>query len=318
MRDESELLAKKLLREQDFTHKSCFELIRKVKFKGPGAQQSAITSKARGPNGSAQYAVPGVFCHGDVTGITNKTKDHPELTKYLCAYIKSIGVDEPFSSLCINHGSSVKIHTVSHNKYDSVSFSVGLGDYSEDGIGNHDEGVQGDGVRKKLPNGTMGLGRIMDTKRKLVKFNPKDYLCLEKWEGDRWSITAYTNRACHKLSDEEIGALRKLGFVTQKPICPSSPAHKPRDPDDGLLLFELYESDKSTKCHRKRKQKTSFILLKRICLRMPILSQVFWTTQQTSRLRYRRVVVDLPKDPPVPQMSAPSRLLRSHPQKFCA
>ena len=224
--DESELLAKKLLTEKDFTHKSCLELISKARFKGPGAQRSAITSKAGGPNGSAQYAVLGVFCHGGVAGISNKTKDHPELTKYLCAYMKSIGVDEPFSSLCINHGSSVKIHTDSHNKYDSVSFSLGLGDYNEGGIWIHDEGVQGDGVRKKLPNGTIGLGRTTDTKCKLVKFNPKDYLCLEKWEGDRWSITAYTNRACHKLSDEEIGALRKLGFVMQKPSFPSSPAHK--------------------------------------------------------------------------------------------
>ena len=73
------------------------------------------------------------------------------------------------------HGSSVKVHKDARNKYDSVNFSIGLGDYREGGIWINDDNAQGDGVRKKLPDGSMGLGRIVDTKNKLVSFNPKDH-----------------------------------------------------------------------------------------------------------------------------------------------
>ena len=47
--DESESTAKRLTQEEDYSNKSCLELIPKVKFKGPGAQRSAVTSSTRGP-----------------------------------------------------------------------------------------------------------------------------------------------------------------------------------------------------------------------------------------------------------------------------
>ena len=80
----------------------------------------------------------------------------------------------------------------------------------------------------------MCLGRIVDTMNKLVRFHPKDYRCV----GNRWSITAYTNRACHKLTGEEFEVLRRFGFVIQKTSLPSSPAPKLVDPDEDLTLFE--------------------------------------------------------------------------------
>ena len=43
----------------------------------------------------------------------------------------SKGVDEPFSSICVNHGSPVKVHKDAHNKCDSVNFALGVGDYNE-------------------------------------------------------------------------------------------------------------------------------------------------------------------------------------------
>ena len=43
--EESELRAKKLLADQDFSHKSCLDVISKARFKGQGAQHKAITAK---------------------------------------------------------------------------------------------------------------------------------------------------------------------------------------------------------------------------------------------------------------------------------
>ena len=139
----------------------------------------------------------------------------------------------------------MKVHKDSHNKFDSVNATIGLGDYQDGGLWIHDDDVGQDGIRKKLPNGFYVSGKVHDTRHKLVKFNPKVYHSVEKWGGDRWSVTAYTNRACHKLSEEQMSNLRRLGFVVQKQSLPTSPAPKPVDPDDDLTLAEFHESDKT-------------------------------------------------------------------------
>ena len=124
--------------------------------------------------------------------------------------MKAIGVDEPFSSICINHGSLVKVHKDSRNKYESVNATIGLGDDQDGGFWVHEEGTVENGVRKKLPDGSFGSGQIFDTRNKLVKFDLKVYHSVEEWGGDPWSIAAYTNRACHKLSSEELGILGQI------------------------------------------------------------------------------------------------------------
>ena len=77
----------------------------------------------------------------------------------------------------------MKVHKDSHNKFDSVNATIGLGDYQDGGLWIHDDNVGEDGIRKKLPNGSYGCGKVHDTRHKIVKFNPKVYHSVEKWGG---------------------------------------------------------------------------------------------------------------------------------------
>ena len=104
------------------------------------------------------------------------------------------------------------------------------------------EGDEG-AAKRKLPDGTFAHGRVCEEKGKLITFDPKSFHRVETCKGDRWSITAYVNRACHKLQTEERERLSKLGFVLpSKASVPAPPKH---DPDDDETLFEFAESDKT-------------------------------------------------------------------------
>ena len=124
---------------------------------------------------------------------------------------------------------------------------MSMGDFQGGGLWIHDKDLrEGDGqaVKRKLPDGNFAYGKILEEKGKLITFNPKSFHRVEPWKGDRWSITAYVNRACHKLQIEERERLSKLGFVLpSKASVPAPPKH---DPDDDLTLFEFAESDKTT------------------------------------------------------------------------
>ena len=70
----------------------------------------------------------------------------------------------------------------------------------------------------------------------LVRFNPKTYHCVVPWKGDRWSITAYVNRAVPKRQSDEILKLRSCGFSVSKRA--AIPAPVP-DPEDDRVLEDL-------------------------------------------------------------------------------
>ena len=226
---ESEALASQLAKDQDFSVAACQRLLALVKFKKDATQRSVV----QGKKSKSEYIILGVYARGGVQGITRKSDDHPKLTEYLCRFLKHL------SSICINHGSSVKVYKDIHNKTDATNVTMSLGDFQGGELWVHDEGLgEGDqhAVKRRLPDGNFAYGRISEVKGKLITFDPKSF--------HRWSITAYVNRACHKLQNEERERLSRLGFVL--PSKASVPAPPKTDPDDDLTLFEFAESDKTT------------------------------------------------------------------------
>ena len=232
---ESEALASQLAKDHDFSLAACQKLLSSVTFKKDPLQRSVVKEN----KGKGEYIILGVFAHGGVQGITRKSNEHPRLTEYLCKFLKHHGVRTDFSSICINHGSSVKVHKDIHNKSDTTNVTMTLGDFEGGGLWIHDpslsEGDEG-AVKRQLPDGSYGHGRIEQGKGKLVTFDPKTFHRVEPWKGDRWSVTAYVNRACHELQSEERERLSKLGFrLPSKASVPAPPKH---DPDDDLTLPE--------------------------------------------------------------------------------
>ena len=128
---DSEALASQL---DDFSLAACQRLLASVKFKKDPIQRSFVKeNKSR-----SEYIMLGVYAHGGLQGITRKSDDHPKLIEYLCKFLKHHGAKDNFSSICINHGSSVKVHKDIHNKSDTTNVTMSLGNFEGGGLWIHD------------------------------------------------------------------------------------------------------------------------------------------------------------------------------------
>ena len=234
---DSEQLANDLLKDRDFSHKSCLKLLRSLKYKPSKSNRLSVSNKSK-TNDDVEYIVLGTFAHGGVQGITNITHKNQKACQYINAYLGSHGMSGDCSSLCINHGSTIKIHKDAHNMKGSMNHTISLGDFQGGNLWIHDAAA-----RKGEPNVTshrLGnkilYGKEHSTHKKLIQFDPKQYHCVVPWKGDRWSITAYVNRAVPKLPEAEIKLLHGYGFKLSKRT--AIPAPVP-DPEDDRVLQEL-------------------------------------------------------------------------------
>ncbi|CAE7248212.1 unnamed protein product [Symbiodinium natans] len=166
-RTDPEIVAKELLQNQDFSHRSCLKLLKESTFKQPKSRRSAIRVK---DDRDSKYLVFGAFSHGGMQGITKRSKSYPKVIQYLLGYLRKHGVDGPVTSLAVNCNSDVKMHKDVNNHRDHDNFTISLGDFTGDDL---------------------------------------------SFGSERWSITAYVNRAIHKLSPDEITKLKEYGFLEE-------------------------------------------------------------------------------------------------------
>ena len=234
---DSEQLANDLLKSRDFSHKSCLKLLRSLKYKPSKSNRLSVSNKSK-TNDAVEYIVFGTFAHGGVQGITNITHKNQKACQYINAYLGDHGLSGDCSSLCINHGSTIKIHKDAHNMKGSMNHTISLGDFQGGTLWIHDAAArkgEPNVTSHRLGNKTL-YGKEHVTHKKLIQFDPKQYHCVVPWKGDRWSITAYVNRAVPKLSEAEIKLLHSYGFKLSKRA--AIPAPVP-DPEDERVLQEL-------------------------------------------------------------------------------
>ena len=237
----SEELAKSLRESGDFSHGSCYKLLKSVRFKASKNKRSIITNDSKSPDSEAEYVVLGAFCHGGMQGITSRSHQNKELSKYLNRYLTRHGAKGPSTSICINHGSSIRMHKDSHNHREYQNNTLCLGDHSGGELWVHDPEADPKSKRyhcAKAKDGTKLPGKLHVTKHRILTFNPKTYHAVRPWKGDRWSITSYVNRAVHKLDSEQLAQLKEYGFhVPSKVSAPSSLLVSPEDKEK--TLFDL-------------------------------------------------------------------------------
>ena len=234
---DSEQLANDLLKSRDFSHKSCLKLLRSLKYKPSKSNRLSVSNKSK-TSDAVEYIVLGTFAHGGVQGITNITHKNQKACQYINAYLGDHGLSGDCSSLCINHGSTIKIHKDAHNMKGSTNHTISLGDFQGGNLWIHDAAArkgEPNVTSHRLGNKTL-YGKEHVTHKKLIQFDPKQYHCVVPWKGDRWSITAYVNRAVPKLSEAEIKQLHGYGFKLSKRA--AIPAPVP-DPEDERVLQEL-------------------------------------------------------------------------------
>ena len=257
---DSEATAKKLRESGDFSHASCYSLLKQVKFKASKNKRSVITSGPKPPDGNAEYVVLGAFSHGGMHGITNRSGQNKELMKFLNAYLKHHGATGPNTSLCINHGSSIKVHKDAHNHREYNNNTISLGEFTNGELWIRDDKAERGSKNYasiRMPDGSTLKGKLHRTKHKMLTFDPKTHHCVRPWKGDRWSITSYVNRAIHQLDPSQISRLREYGFnVPTKVSAPSlvEPEDEVRSMYD--LVADAPPAEKGIELRSKPKVKT--------------------------------------------------------------
>ena len=134
---DSEQLANDLLKSRDFSHQSCLKLLRSLKYKPSKSNRLSVSTKSK-TSDAVEYIVFGTFAHGGVEGITNITHKNQKACQYINAYLGDHGLSGDCSSLCINHGSTIKIHKDAHNMKGSMNHTISLGDFQGGNLWIHD------------------------------------------------------------------------------------------------------------------------------------------------------------------------------------
>ena len=151
--EECEKIAKELLDNLDFQFKSCLKLLLSMKCKPSKSNRLSVPKGGKSTDGNVEYIVLGAFAHGGVQGITKRTHQYPNARRYLSAFLENHGMTGDCSSICINHGSSIKVHKDAHNMKDTKNHTISLGNFEGGEIWIHDPAARKGRAESHRPKG---------------------------------------------------------------------------------------------------------------------------------------------------------------------
>ena len=122
---DSESQARKLMQQQDFSFKACEQLLLQADFHGPRQVRACVQDN---PAGTGCYLF-GLFQHGGVWGITNRSKQRPQLTSYINKFLDFHGADPRRTSFSIAINARSKLHVDCHNEDGAYNSVISLGDH---------------------------------------------------------------------------------------------------------------------------------------------------------------------------------------------
>ncbi|CAE7599168.1 unnamed protein product, partial [Symbiodinium sp. CCMP2592] len=204
------------------------------------------------------YIIIGAWIFSGMTGITNSVDRHAQLIKCLIAFMKSRGLKDTFTSICINHGGNRRVHRDLLNHDNSLNHTLGVGSYQGGSVWVEQkddfpvfrgEGVAGGKSKCVKVKGALEVnGRVYDTHDRMLSFHPKLWHQAQPWTGDRWTITAYTIRDVDGLSWEQSKSLMSLGFqLNSSRRLPFVPSLITGDSDEELTLYDFVKKKKAEK-----------------------------------------------------------------------
>ena len=198
-----EKLAYRLREKGDLSHSSCVELLRITEW-------PARTSRRLSVQTPGAYQILGQYSYGRFAGITLGTYKLKFTTLYLNDFLTAQGASGSRSSISITQNAAVRPHRDAHNV--CLNYCIALGKFKGGDLWVEDpEGT----IHKKLKSGAHVAGKVMKHQGRLNVFDPKKYHAVEKYEGERWSITAFTTRSSQGLSQGQQDHLESFGFSLQ-------------------------------------------------------------------------------------------------------
>ena len=165
-----------------------------------------------------RYLTLGAYAHGNHYGLTKWTYKFPNLSRYVLQYLQHWSPEAvTCSSLVINDNSSVGMHRDVHNAPGTKNFLIGVTRYQHGGLWTEGPGTQSrqTQVEKTLPNGKTMLGHVAPTCQRVVVFDARGWHEVQKWQGRREVVNAFTSRGVGFLSTHEKQFLEQLGMTWQ-------------------------------------------------------------------------------------------------------
>ena len=202
----------------------------------------------------------GSYVRSNILGLSNHTRDYPNVTTYLATFLKQ-RASLPFASVGLVIGCNTAVHKDVHNQVGAsnilLRFSYIMGPC----------GLKTQSAREVRPN-TSRMGHVTQLSLdNIVSFNPKFYHQAHLSAGSI-VLVGYTPRGLRNLSLQDRAAMASLGF--------------PHMPATSTEFWSLDESRRTLVRHHPVSQHTLFVPSKEECLPVPLttLSQVA-AVQQT-------------------------------------
>ena len=197
---EGEKLAYHLRLQRDFSTAACVKLLELTKWPHQRRRRKSVCD----PN---VYQVLGQYSYGKFSGITLSTYKLRNTTLYLNDWMTAHGATGPRSSLSITENAQVRPHKDVNNI--GLNYSIAIGSFKGGDLWVEDE--NGD-VPLQVRPGESRIGRIYKHRDRMNVFNPKKFHSVDKWNGQRWSLTAFRSRSSEHMSSDSKQHLENFGF----------------------------------------------------------------------------------------------------------
>ena len=186
--------------------------------------QLSLSEDGGFPNKGERNITLGAFIHGGMKGVAKRTLQHHDLTKYLIAFMIHNGSHTQFTSISIVQGDSLKVkHDPLKHRIGSCSV-IALGDFKGGELWVQDESPVAS-TEVTAQDGTNMSGRLVSIASEAAVFDSSKQHKTMPWDGERWTITAYSSSTYDQLEASQVECLRQAGFPLrdQKKELPSSP-----------------------------------------------------------------------------------------------
>ena len=207
--NKAETLAQELLKNQDYNHKKCEELLKDLPFRDHTKHRQAH-QQAR-----PRYPVLGAYAYGNHYGVTKMTRQLPKTCRYLLQYLQHWS-SEPIrcSSLVVNDDCRMGAHRDVNNLPNTKNYVIGVTSFQQGELW-----LEGQSVNPKdpthslkLPTGEYKSGHLRQTRHQVVTFDARKWHANRGWQGHRVTLGGYTSRGVRHLSEDQGRELRACGF----------------------------------------------------------------------------------------------------------
>ena len=210
-----EAWTRELRERQDFLFSTCEQVVLELHRMGV----LKPTQHQRWKDAPTTTVLFGGFSHGGFSGVTKWSYTLPQTVLYLNMYFQHHVPGLPWSSLAVTVNGFAVPHKDQHNLEGTPNILHCVGKFVGGGLWLEGPPAENKDVRlcrRRLQDGSMRVGHIVETKDQFVTFSPKRLHATQTWTGCRIGISAYSTRSLSTMEVEDRKLLTALGFPLQR------------------------------------------------------------------------------------------------------